>query len=75
MVRTISVKNKDYIVVVTTLETPGVESPVQVHIDVTHLDENDRWMIQKHAMRLFDHKLKIQPPQKPIIKKAWYKFW
>ena len=75
MVRTISVKNRDYIVVVTTLETTGVESPVQIHIDVTNLDRNSRWVVQKHAIHLFDHKLKAIPPSKPQVKKFWYKFW
>jgi hypothetical protein len=75
MVRTISVKNKDYIVVVTTLETTGVESPVQIHIDVTNLDRNSRWIVQKHAIHLFDHKLKVIPPSKSQAKKPWYKFW
>ena len=75
MVRTISVKNKDYIVVITTLEIPNIESPVQVHLDVTHLNKDDRWIVQKHAMRLFDHRLKINPTPKPQVKKPWYKFW
>ncbi len=74
MVRTISVKNKDYIVVITTLEIPNIESPVQVHLDVTHLNKDDRWIVQKHAMRLFDHRLKINPTPKPQVKKPWYKF-
>ena len=75
MVRTISVKNKDYIVVITTLEIPNIESPVQIHFDVTHLSKDDRWIVQKHAVRLFDHRLKVQPPPKTQVKKPWYKFW
>ena len=75
MVRTISVKNKDYIVVITTLEIPNIESPVQIHFDVTHLSKDDRWVVQKHAIRLFDHRLKIHPTPKTQVKKPWYKFW
>ncbi len=42
MTRTVIVKGKEYYVITTFIQIDGVEAPVQVHINVSHLNEEDK---------------------------------
>lgn len=79
MVRTVNIKGKEYYVITTFLEADGVEAPVQVHINMSHLSEEDKDKIKKHSNYFFNRTFKSKTKPKSVaekpIKKAWYKFW
>lgn len=75
MVRSVIVKGKEYYVVTTSMNIGGIEAPVQVHINVSHLSEEDRYKVQKHANYYFNRVFKAIPKSEPKIRKPWYKFW
>ena len=75
MTRTVIVKGKEYYVITTFMQIDGIEAPVQVHINVSHLGEEDKFKFQKHSNYFFNRIFKAIPKPKPIEKKAWYKFW
>ncbi len=77
MVRTVYVKGKEYYVITTTLEVGSINSPVQIHINVSDLSTEDKTLIQKHANLLLNHTLKVpsKPKSKSKVEKPWYKFW
>jgi len=78
MVRTVNIKGKEYYVITTFMHVDGIEAPVQIHINVSHLSEEDKYKIQLHSNyffnRIFKSKTKPQPIEQPV-KKVWYKFW
>lgn len=75
MTRTVIVKGKEYYVITTFIQMDGVEAPVQVHINVSHLNEEDKYKIQKNSNYFFNRIFKAIPKPKPQVKKSWYKFW
>jgi len=42
MVRTVNIKGKEYYVITTFMHVDGIEAPVQVHINISHLSEEDK---------------------------------
>lgn len=78
MTRTVIVKGKEYYVITTSMQIDGIEAPVQIHINISHLNEEDKYKIQLHSNyffnRIFKSKTKPQSIEQPI-KKAWFKFW
>ena len=75
MTRTVIVKGKEYYVITTFMQIDGVEAPVQVHVNVSHLDGENKEKIQRHSNYFFNRVFKsILKPKQPV-KKSWYKFW
>jgi hypothetical protein len=75
MTRTVIVKGKEYYVITTSMQVDGIEVPVQVHINVSYLNEEDKFKIQKNSNYFFNRIFKSIPKPKPQGKKPWYKFW
>jgi len=76
MTRTVIVKGKEYYVITTFMQIDGIEAPVQVHINVSNLDDKAKDKIQRHSNYFFNRVFKsIQKPKEQPIKKAWYRFW
>ena len=75
MTRTVIVKGKEYYVITTFMQIDGIEAPVQVHINVSHLNEEDKYKIQKNSNYFFNRIFKAIPKPKLVVKKAWYQFW
>jgi hypothetical protein len=76
MTRTVIVKGKEYYVITTFMQIDGIEAPVQVHINVSSLDNKAKDKIQRHSNYFFNRVFKsIQKPKEQPIKKAWYRFW
>jgi hypothetical protein len=76
MTRTVIVKGKEYYVITTFMQIDGIEAPIQVHINVSHLDNEAKDKIQRHSNYFFNRIFKpIQKPKEQLVKKAWYKFW
>ena len=79
MTRTVYIKGREYYVITTNLVADGIDVPVQIHVSVSKLNEEDRFIIKKHANyffnRVFKSVTKTKQPTKPEAKKAWYKFW
>ena len=75
MIRTVIVKGKEYYVITTFMQIDGIEAPIQVHINVSHLNEKDKFKIQKNSNYFFNRIFKSISKPKPQVKKAWYKFW
>ena len=75
MTRTVIVKGKEYYVITTFMQIDGVEAPIQVHVNVSHLDDKAKDKIQRHSNYFFNRVFKsILKPKQPV-KKSWYKFW
>ena len=76
MVHTINVKGKEYHVVTTTFTAYGVETFIQVNVDVSKLSNQDKLIIKRNANLIFNRPLKItnSKPQ-PTQAKPWWKFW
>lgn len=74
MIRTVIVKGKEYHVITTHIKAGKVEAPVQIHINTTGLNKDDKVLIQTHANLLLHHVLRLPKP-KEQSKKPWYKFW
>lgn len=74
MVHTINIKGKEYHVVTTTFTAYGVETFIQVNIDVSKLSNQDKLIIKRNANLIFNRPLKITKPQH-TPKKSWWKFW
>lgn len=79
MTRTVYIKGREYYVITTNLVADGIDVPVQIHVSVSKLNEEDRFIIKKHANyffnRVFKSVTKTKQLTKPVAKKAWYKFW
>jgi hypothetical protein len=76
MTRTVIVKGKEYYVITTFMQIDGIEAPVQVHINVSNLDDKAKDKIQCHSNYFFNRVFKsIQKPKEQPVKKAWYRFW
>jgi hypothetical protein len=76
MTRTVIVKGKEYYVITTFMQIDGIEAPVQVHINVSNLDDKAKDKIQRHSNYFFNRVFKsIQKPKEQPVKKAWYRFW
>jgi sulfate adenylyltransferase subunit 1 (EFTu-like GTPase family) len=76
MTRTIIVKGKEYYVITTSMQVDGIEAPIQVHVNVSNLDDKAKDKIQRHSNYFFNRIFKsIQKPKEQLVKKAWYKFW
>ena len=75
MVRTLIIKGKEYYIITTTLVANGVEAPVQIHVNVSGLNKEQKFMIQRHSNFFFNRIFKSVTKPKPVVKKAWYKFW
>jgi hypothetical protein len=76
MTRTVIVKGKEYYVITTFMQIDGIEAPIQVHINVSNLDDKAKDKIQRHSNYFFNRVFKsIQKPKEQPVKKAWYKFW
>jgi hypothetical protein len=73
MIRTVTIKNKEYHVITTHIIADGVEAPIQIHIDVTNLDKIEKELIKSHSNLLLNRPLRLPP--KKSTKKSWYKFW
>ncbi len=74
MTRTINIKGKEYCVVTTTFTAHGVETYVQINIDISKLDTSERLIIVRNANLLFNRPFKIAKSQ-PETKKPWWKIW
>lgn len=74
MVHTINTKGKEYHVVTTTFTAYGVETFIQVNIDVSKLSNQDKLIIKRNANLIFNRPLKISKPQ-PTQVKPWWRFW
>jgi len=74
MVRTINIKGKEYCVVTTTFTAYDVETYVQINIDISKLDVNERLIIKRNANLFFNRPFKIAKSL-PEIKKPWWKIW
>jgi hypothetical protein len=75
MTRTVIVKGKEYYVITTSMQIDGVEAPVQVHINVSYLDGENKIKIQRHSNFFFNRVFKSTLKPKQPVKKSWYKFW
>jgi hypothetical protein len=76
MTRTVIVKGKEYYVITTFMQIDGIEAPVQIHINVSNLDDKAKDKVQRHSNYFFNRVFKsIQKPKEQPVKKAWYKFW
>jgi hypothetical protein len=74
MIRTVFVKGKEYHVITTSIEANGIVAPVQIHINISGLEQGERLLIQKHANLLLNKVHRIpKPKQQP--KKPWWKVW
>jgi len=56
------------------IRTVIVKGTVQIHINVTGLNRDEKTLIQTHANIMFNQVLRLPKP-KPLAKKPWYKFW
>ena len=74
MTRTINIKGKEYCVVTTTFTAHGVETYVQINIDISKLDTSERLIIVRNANLFFNRPFKITKTQ-PSVKKPWWKIW
>jgi hypothetical protein len=75
MTRTVIVKGKEYYVITTSMQIDGIEAPIQVHVNVSHLDNKAKDKIQRHSNYFFNRIFKsIQKPNQPT-KKSWFRFW
>jgi hypothetical protein len=74
MTRTINIKGKEYCVVTTTFTAHGVETYVQINIDISKLDASERLIIVRNANLFFNRPFKIAKSQ-PETKKPWWKVW
>jgi hypothetical protein len=76
MTRTVIVKGKEYYVITTFMQIDGIEAPVQIHINVSNLDDKAKDKVQRHSNYFFNRVFKsIQKPKEQPVKKAWYRFW
>lgn len=74
MTRTVTIKDKEYYVVLTTMIVDDVEVSVQVSVCISNLNSKSKYKIQRYANLLFNRIFKL-PPKPTTPKKPWYKFW
>lgn len=76
MLREITYKNKDYIVVVTSLKIEEKEDiitvPVYMKVDVTTLSDQDRETVYRKVYLMFNRPINIKSKQKTENKKPWW---
>lgn len=74
MVRTVTIKDKEYYVILTTMVVDDVEVSVQVSICTSGLDNKSKYKVQRYADLFFNRTFK-PTPKSTSPKKPWYKFW
>lgn len=77
MIRTVNIKGKEYCVVTTTFTAYDVETFIQINIDVSKLNAQDKLVIERNANLLLNRPLKIaaKPKPTPPQEKPWWKVW
>jgi hypothetical protein len=74
MIKLTKHNGKEYIVVNTEMQAGDSTAQVLVQISLKDVSEEDKLKMYQTASLLLNRTIKRSTP-KPIIEKAWYKFW
>lgn len=76
MIRYTKYQGKNYIIVDSSMKLNDILVPFQVQVNVTNVKEEDHHKIFRISSAAFNRVLDFDKPKpKPVVKKAWYKFW
>jgi hypothetical protein len=78
MIHFVSKNGKEYFVIQTTFEAAKIQVPIHIYINVSGLNEQNRFIIHKNASSFLNRPLRItdpKPVEKPTPKKPWWKIW
>lgn len=79
MIHYISKNNKEYYIIQTTFEAADIQVPIQIHINVTGLNEQAKFIIHRNSSIFLNRPLKATPPKSKAApapsKKPWWKIW
>ena len=74
MIKLTKNNGKEYIVVNTEMQAGDSIAPVIIQISLKDISEDDKFKMYQTASLLLNRTIKRSTP-KPIVEKAWYKFW
>ena len=74
MIKLTKNNGKEYIVVNTEMLAGDSIAPVIIQISLKDISEDDKFKMYQTASLLLNRTIKRSTP-KPIVEKAWYKFW
>ena len=74
MIKLTKNNGKEYIVVNTEMQAGDSIAPVIIQISLKDISEDDKFKIYQTASLLLNRTIK-RPTPKPVVEKAWYKFW
>jgi hypothetical protein len=78
MMHFVTRNGKEYFIIQTTFEASKVQVPVQININISGLNEQNKHIIHKNASLFLDRVLKATDPKQtppPPPKKPWWKVW
>jgi len=74
MIKLTKHNGKEYIVVNTEMQAGDSTAQVLVQISLKDVSEEDKLKMYQTASLLLNRTIK-RPTPKPVVEKAWYKFW
>jgi len=74
MIKLTKNNGKEYIVITTEIQAGDSTAPVVMQISLKDLSEDDKYKMYQTASLMLNRTIKRSTP-KPIVEKAWYKFW
>ena len=74
MIKLTKNNGKEYIVVNTEMQAGDSIAPVIIQISLKDISEDDKFKMYQTASLLLNRTIKRSTP-KPVVEKAWYKFW
>ena len=74
MIKLTKNNGKEYIVINTEIQAGDSTAQVLVQISLKDVSEDDKFQMYQTASLLLNRTIKRSTP-KPVVEKAWYRFW